>query len=186
MHTWSKTKLRLLQTSRRQQTHLFATCPRISQIWANYQPTLTKLTNIQNKPEQHIRTLSTANQNKLTIKLLLTIIQIIPYEIWTTINNYKYDNTQISQDIIQTKINTQIRYIIHTHYKYHKINGTLNTFKELFCINNALATIENNTLHIMLKQYSLPTSSIKNIAKLTMRWSIAAIARVRIPQDPNP
>ena len=150
MHTWSKTKLRLLQTSRRQQTHLFATCPRISQIWANYQPTLTKLTNIQNKPEQHIRTLSTANQNKLTIKLLLTIIQIIPYEIWTTINNYKYDSTQISQDIIQTKINTQIRYIIHTHYKYHKINGTLNTFKELFCINNALATIENNTLHIML------------------------------------
>ena len=86
--------------------HLFATCPRINQIWANYQPTLTKLTNTQNKPEQHILTLSSANQNKSTTKLLLTIIQIILYEIWTTRNNYKYDKTQIPQDIIRTKINT--------------------------------------------------------------------------------
>ena len=112
--------------------HLFATCPRINQIWANYQPTLTKLTNTQNKSEQHILTLSSANQNKSTTKLLLTIIQIILYEIWTTRNNYKYDKTQIPQDIIRTKINTRIRNIIQTYYKYHKINGTLNIFKELF------------------------------------------------------
>ena len=130
--------------------HLFHKCPRISRIWANYQPTLIKLTNTQNEPEQHILTLSTINQNKLTTKLLLTIIQIILYEIWTTRNNYKYDNTQISQDIIKTKINTRIQNIIHTHYKYHKINGTLNTFKEIFCINNAIAKIENNILYIML------------------------------------
>ena len=130
--------------------HLFHKCPRISRIWTNYQPTLTKLTNTQNEPEQHILTLSTINQNKLTTKLLLTIIQIILYEIWTARNNYKYDNTQISQDIIKTKINTRIQNIIHTHYKYHKINSTLNTFKEIFCINNAIAKIENNTLYIML------------------------------------
>ena len=72
--------------------HLFITCPR---IWTDYQPILTKLTNTQNKPEEHILTLSTANQNKPTIKLLLTIIQIILYKIWTARNNYKYDKTQI-------------------------------------------------------------------------------------------
>ena len=130
--------------------HLLVKGPRICQIWANYQPTLNKLTNRQNKPEQHILTLSTINQNKFTTKLLLTVTQIILYKIWTTRNNYKYDNTQISQDIIKTKINSLIRNIIHTHYKHHKINGTLNIFKELFCINNAVAKIENNILHITL------------------------------------
>ena len=78
--------------------HLFTTCPRIDKIWANYQPTLTKLTNKHSKLEQHILTLSTANQNKITTKLLLTIVQITLYEIWRTRNNYKYDKTQISQD----------------------------------------------------------------------------------------
>ena len=111
---------------------------------------INKLTNKQNKPEQHILTLSIENQNKFTTKLILTIIQIILYEIWTTRNNYKYDKTQISQDIIKTKINTRIRNIIQTYYKYHKLNGTLNIFQELFCINKALAKIENNTLHILL------------------------------------
>ena len=130
--------------------HLFILCPRINQIWTHYQPTLTKLTNIQNKPEEHILTLSTANQNKSTTKLLLTITQIILYEIWTTRNNYKYDKTQIPQDIIRTKINTRIRNIIQIHYKYHKTNGTVNIFTELFCINNALVKIENNKLHISL------------------------------------
>ena len=64
--------------------HLLTTCPRIDKIWANYQPTSTKLTNNHSKLEQHILTLSTVNQNKTTTKLLLTIIQIILYEIWTT------------------------------------------------------------------------------------------------------
>ena len=68
--------------------HLFATCPRINQISTNYQPTLTNLTKKQNEPKQDILTLSIANQNKSTTKLLLTIIQIILYEIWTTRNNY--------------------------------------------------------------------------------------------------
>ena len=121
--------------------HLFITCPRIRQIWTGYQPILTKLTNIQNKPEEHILTLSTANQNESTTKLLLTITQIILYEIWKTRNNYKYDKTQIPQDIIRNKINTRIWNIIQIHYKYHKTNGTINIFKELFCINNALAKI---------------------------------------------
>ena len=130
--------------------HLFITCPRIKKIWTDYQPFLTKLTNTQNKPEEHILTLSTAKQNKPTTKLLLTIIQIILYEICTTRNNYKYDKTQIPQDIMRNKINTRIRNIIQTHCKYHKTNGTITFFKELFCINNALAKIENNKLHIPL------------------------------------
>ena len=129
--------------------HLFTTCPRIDKIWANYQPTLTKLTNKHSKLEQHILTLSTANQNKITTKLLLTIVQITLYEIWRTRNNYKYDKTQISQDIIKTKINARIRNIIQTHYNYHKLHDTINNFEEQFCINHAVAKIENGILTIL-------------------------------------
>ena len=101
------------------------------------------------KLEQHILTLSTANQNKTTTKLLLTIIQIILYEIWTTRNNYKCDKTQISREIIKTKINTRIRNIIQTHYKYHKLHDTINNFEEQFCINHEVAKIENGILTIL-------------------------------------
>lgn len=129
--------------------HLFTTCPRIDKIWANYQPILTKLTNNHSKLEQHILTLSAANQNKTTTNLLLTIIQIILYEIWTTRNNYKYDKTQISQDIIKTKINARIQNIIQTHYNYHKLHDTINNFEEQFCINHAVAKVENGILTIL-------------------------------------
>ena len=37
-----------------------------------------------------------------------------------------------------------------THYKYHKVHDTLDTFTELFCINNALAKLEDNKLWIIL------------------------------------
>ena len=54
---------------------------------------------------------------------MLTIIQIILYEIWITRNNHKYDKTLISQDIVKTKINTNTKHI-QTHYKHHNLNGT--------------------------------------------------------------
>ena len=56
----------------------------------------------------------------------------------------------MSQDTIKTKINTQLQNIIQTHYKYHRINGTLNIFQELFCIKQAIAKIENKTVIIVL------------------------------------
>ena len=40
--------------------------------------------------------------------------------------------------------------IIQTDYKYHKINDTKSIFQDMFCINNAIAKIDNNKLQIML------------------------------------
>ena len=129
--------------------HFFTKCPRIDKIWTYYQPILTKLTKKnQHKPEQHLLMISVTNQNKPTTKLILTIIQIILYEIWITRNNYKYDKIQISQDTTKTKINAQIQNIIQTHYKHHRLNGTLNIFQDLFCIKQALAI--NYTLTILV------------------------------------
>lgn len=59
------------------------------------------------------------------------------------IRNY-YHNTIIA------KINAQ--HIIQTHYKDCKLNNTANRFKEIFCINEALAKVENNSLKIFLEE----------------------------------
>ena len=109
--------------------HLFAECRRINKIWGYYQTHLTKLTGQKNSPQQHLLKLSANKQNKHTTKLILTIAQIIIYKIWTSRNNHKYDKTLIPQDTIINKINAQIRNIIHTHYKYHTLNKTLNIFQ---------------------------------------------------------
>ena len=130
--------------------HLFTECPRINKVWTQYQTILTKLIEKHYNPQQHLLTLSVDNLNKHTTKLILTIVQIILYEISITRNNHKYDKTVIPQETIITKINVQIRNIIQTHYKHHKLNDTINIFEELFYINQALAKIENNLVNITL------------------------------------
>ena len=58
---------------------------------------------------------------------------------------------QLSQETIITKILTQIRNILTAHYKLHKLNETLPTFQKLFCINNAIAKIDNSKLKLVLE-----------------------------------
>ena len=70
------------------------------------------------------------------------------YEIWTSRNNLKYDKIQMTQESIITKIITHLHNIITTHYKLHKLNNMLPLFQQTFCINNAMATIQNGKLQI--------------------------------------
>ena len=126
--------------------HLFTKCPRIKKIWTHYQPSLTKLTGKNYNPQQHLLTLSVTNLHKHATKLTLTIIQIILHKISESRNNNKQDKTLLSQDTIITKINAQLRNVIQTYYKYHKLNDTINAFEELFCIKQAIGNVENNHL----------------------------------------
>ena len=65
-------------------------------------------------------------------------------EIWQSRNNHKYDKKLLPQQTIINKINAQLKTIILRHYKKHKLNGTLDILQNQFCINEALAKIENN------------------------------------------
>ena len=126
------------------------TCTRVKQIWTYFQPTYEKLTKRQHTPQQHTFKLSANNLNSKNKKLILTLTQIIMYEIWTSRNNIKYDKIQLSQETIITKVLTQLPNILTAHYKLHKRNETLPIFQQLFCINNALAKIHNGKLQIIL------------------------------------
>ena len=68
------------------------------------------------------------------------------YKIWTSRNNNKYDQIQLSQETIIMKVLTQLPNILTAHYKLHKRNETLPVFQQLFCLNNALAKIHNDKL----------------------------------------
>ena len=117
--------------------HPFIQRARIRNTWRHYQTILTKLTGKNDTPQQHILTLNTLNTNKNTTKL--TIIQIITYAIWQSRNNYKYQNKLLPQRTIINKINEQLNNILLLHYKKHKVQDTLQTFNQQFCINEAIA-----------------------------------------------
>ena len=71
-----------------------------------------------------------ATLNK-SVDKLWGLVKIMTIDIWQTIIN---------------KINAQLKTIILAHYKKHKLNDTLDIFQNQFCINEALAKIENNLL----------------------------------------
>ena len=113
-------------------------------MWKYFQPTYEKLTKRQHTPQQQAFALSANNLNSKNKKLILTLTQLIMYEIWTSRNNSKYDKIQLSQETIITNILT-------AHYKSPKLNETLTTFQQLFCLNNALAKIHNGMLQTTLQ-----------------------------------
>ena len=81
---------------------------------------------------------------------MLTLIQLITYQIWESRNNYKYEKINLKQKTIISKINSKIRTIINAHFKFI-IKLYLNQFKKVFCINNALAKIEDSKSTILIK-----------------------------------
>ena len=72
------------------------------------------------------------------------------FEIWQSRNNNKYDKKLLPQQTVINEINAQLKTIILVHYKKHKLHDTLDIFRDQFCINEALAKVENNSLIILL------------------------------------
>ena len=93
----------------------------------------------------HNGRISLVRSNKLVDKLW-GLVKIMAIEIWQSRNSHKYDKKLLPQQTIINKINTQLKTIILAHYKKHKLNETLDIFQNQFCINEALAKLENNLL----------------------------------------
>ena len=93
----------------------------------------------------HNGRISLARLNKLVDKLW-GLVKIITIEIWQSRNNHKYDKKLLPQQTIINKINAQLKNIILAHYKKCKLSDTLDIFQNQFCINEALAKLENNLL----------------------------------------
>ena len=72
------------------------------------------------------------------------LVKIMTIEMWQSRNNHKCDKKLVPQQTILNKMNAQLKTITLADYKKHKLNNTLDIFQNQFCINEALAKIENN------------------------------------------
>ena len=131
-------------------------CGFTEDIWKHYQTILAKLAGQKYTPQQYLF-LNTQNTNKNNVKLTTTIIQIILFEIWQSSNNNVYDKKLLPQHTIIYKINAKLKTIILTHYKKLKLHDTLETFHDQFCINEAVAKLQNGLLTMPLQIITLPT-----------------------------
>ena len=93
----------------------------------------------------HNGRISLARLTKLVDKVW-GLVKIMTIEIWQSRNNHKCDKKLLPQQAIINKINAQLKIMIPAYYKKHKLNDTLDIFQNQFCINEALAKIENNII----------------------------------------
>ena len=80
-------------------------------------------------------------KDKKLKKLLLTIHIAILNKIWKARNLLKHQNKILTNDVIIKKINTKLREIIRISFQKHLRQETLETFKNSFCINDALCSV---------------------------------------------
>ena len=76
----------------------------------------------------------------------MTINTSILNEIWIARNLFKHEQKKIPTDNIIQNIKRNFKEIITIHFNKHEKNNTLLSFQEKFSIENALCTIENNSL----------------------------------------
>ena len=111
---------------------------------------LSMLNSKRHTPIQHILTHSANTLPSKTKKLILTLTITILTHIWKTRNRLQFDDTIIPTTNTILNIKDDLKSIIQTHYKQHNINNTVPDFERNFCINNALCTVKQNTLTLLL------------------------------------
>ena len=133
--------------------HVFAACSFVMKIWQHYKIIYTTLQ--PNTPFRYENIVLTINLTlnptpKPTCKLLLTVTSFTLTELWTARNKFRFDRLVTNHQRSTRTINTNISYMLNTHYKHHMNLNTLSIFQDTFLINNALGNIGGNKLNITL------------------------------------
>jgi hypothetical protein len=85
-----------------------------------------------------------------TAKLIRTLTEIITYEIWTSRCKAYKEHIEPNLDRSLKTIKTNMTKILRAHFRHHKLNDTIDTFKNKFCINRAICTVYQDKLNIYL------------------------------------
>ena len=136
--------------------HIFARCRIAMKIWDTYRKTYeTLLPGKRFIFEETAITLNLIDTNisQHTRKLALTLTNIIIHELWTSRNRFEKENTLPNVHRSVQTINTRMTNILETHYKHYSNKNDINTFQQLFTINNAICTIENGRLTTKLPEF---------------------------------
>ena len=138
--------------------HIFARCKIAMKIWETYQKVYEKL--LPGKRfiyEEAAITLNLVdtNINQNTRKLTLTLTNIIIHELWTSRNKFEKDNILPNIERSVKTINTRMGNILEMQFRHFKSKNNIQTFKNLFTINDSICTIANERLKMTLPK-SIP------------------------------
>ena len=129
--------------------HIFATCTLSKPIWNYFKQIILKIHPSQtfsNEEFTLLLNLAKYNKNNPKSKLILTIITFILNQIWICRNALKFENKTVCTQANIDHVIYNIKHIIKIKYNYHKRNNSLSEFKELFAINNAICSLEDDRL----------------------------------------
>ena len=125
----------------------------VKKLMKPLEPLIKKLnTEAENNPLHNILGLHAINTEKKTKKLIMTMNTTILNKIWKARNLLKHETKRIPTENIITNIKNNLKEIIMIHYKKHEQNNSLLTFQEKFAIENALCTIENDSIFLTSKE----------------------------------
>ena len=138
------------KTKRETILHALYECTDKYKIWKHFFQIINKLNSAAKMTSTNsVLILNALVKDKKIKKLLLTIYIVILNEIRKARNLLKHQNKILTNDVIIKKINTKLREIIINFQKQLR-QETLETFKNSFCINDALCSVIGNELTIHL------------------------------------
>ena len=134
------------KTHQESMIHVFAKCAFACSIWIHYKHIYHKLHVIPFVYEDTILTLNHTTKHNPTKKLLLTITSLILYELWHARNEFKYENIYPNTGRTKRRIKTQLANLLKTHFRKHKKENTLDSFRDKFLIQEALGKLDQDNL----------------------------------------
>ena len=137
--------------------HLLTECKKVKKIWTFFQKCYTKQNPTKYAPLQQKLKLSANNLPKNKQKLLLTLTITILSEIWKARNKLQFDNTNIPTNKIIKNKKQNIRNIMFTHYKYSKLNNTLEQFRRDFTIDEVYCRLIDEKIIMKIQIYRIQT-----------------------------
>ena len=139
------------KTKRETLLHTLYECTDKYKMWKHFFQIINKLNSAAKiRSTNCVLIVNALVKDKKVKKLLLTIHIAILNEIWKARNLLKHQNKILTNDVIIKKINTKLREIIRINFQKHLRQETLETFKNSFCINDALCSVIGNDLTIHL------------------------------------
>ena len=129
--------------------HALVQCPVYARrIWEEYEDVYVKLYPHQRYIFEaaaltfNAQTKSKKPQDKYKSKLSRTVSELLIHEIWVSTCQHDHEERQVNVERSLRSIRTKITNIIKVHYRHYGQINDMNTFKNKFCINAALCSID--------------------------------------------
>ena len=133
---------KLCNTLERNRTHIFMNCEIINQVYLHFLPLIRRFDNRALSEKEKAFGITENNPKILLRNYMTYTIRHIVYRN----RNIKLNNNANINSIIINKVEKHIKVDLMERYNLFKLKGELQTFKNIYLIDNILGELENNNL----------------------------------------